>query len=107
VKNLLNQTDPLLGERSVSSKDPSWEDRRMKGRRIRIAAAVALASGTAVALLIPDALPSRSVTYGPGIPSATHHRLGLRLAVFGVALLISALLLAASRMTENRRAAAE
>ena len=78
----------------------------MKGRRIRIAAAVALASGTAVALLIPDALPSRSVTYGPGIPSATHHRLGLRLAVFGVALLISALV-GRKPHDQNRRAAAE
>jgi hypothetical protein len=69
----------------------------MTGRWLRIAAAVALAAGIAVALLIPDALPSRTVTYGPGIPSATHHRLGLRLAVFGVGLFISALLWAASR----------
>jgi hypothetical protein len=73
----------------------------MTGRRLRIAAAVALAAGTAVALLIPDVLPNRSVTYGPGIPSATEHRLGLRLAVFGVALVISALLLAAGRMTRE------
>jgi hypothetical protein len=69
----------------------------MTGRWLRIAAAVALAAGIAVALLIPDALPSRTVTYGPGVPSATHHRLGLRLAVFGVGLFISALLWAASR----------
>jgi hypothetical protein len=74
----------------------------MSGRRIRIAAAVALAAGTAIALLIRGALPSRSVTYGPGIPSATDHRLGLRLAVFGVALVASVLLLAASRMTRDR-----
>jgi hypothetical protein len=78
----------------------------MKGRRIRIAAAVALASGTAVALLIADALPSRSVTYGPGIPSATHHRLGLRWQSSGWRC-SSRRSLAASRMTENRRAAAE
>jgi hypothetical protein len=74
----------------------------MTGKLLRIAAVVALAAGTAVALLVPDALPSRSVTYGPGIPTATDHRLGLRLAVFGVALLVSALLLAASRMTRDR-----
>jgi hypothetical protein len=69
------------------SADEGKTDPNSCGRGARI--------GTAVVLLIPDALPSRSVTYGPGIPSATHHRLGLRLAVFGVALLISALLLAA------------
>ena len=74
---------------------------------LRISAAGALAAGIAVALLIPDAVPSRSVTYGPGIPTATHDRFGLRLAVFGVALLISALLWAASPMTWNRRLAAE
>lgn len=73
----------------------------MTGRRLRIAAAVALAAGIAVALLIPDALPSRSLTYGPGIRSATPHRLGLRLAVFVAALLISALLWAAGRMTRE------
>jgi hypothetical protein len=73
----------------------------MTGRWLRIAAAVALAAGIAVALLIPDALPSRTVTYGPGIPSAMHHRLGLRLAVFGVGLFISALLWAASRTEKS------
>jgi hypothetical protein len=79
----------------------------MKGRRIRIAGAVALAVGTMVGPARSRCAPEPFGDVRPGIPSATHYRLALRLAVFGVALLISALLLAASRITWNRRPAAE
>ncbi len=68
---------------------------------LRGASALALASGVAIAILIPDAPPVRSVTYGPGIPSAADNRLGLRLAIVAVALVASAVLLAASRWTRE------
>jgi hypothetical protein len=60
---------------------------------------LALALGVAIAIVIPEALPSRSVTYGAGIPSATDHRLALRIAIVAVALVASAFLFAASRRT--------
>lgn len=70
----------------------------MTARTLRVAAMLAFASGVATAILVPEAPPSRWVTYGPpGIPSTTDHRLGLLLAIVGVALFASALLFAASR----------
>jgi hypothetical protein len=69
----------------------------MMRRTLRGASVLALASGVAIAILIPDAPLGRSVTYGPGIPSATDNRLGLRLAILAMALVASAILLAASR----------
>ena len=67
---------------------------------LRVAMVLALAAGVAIAILVPDALPRGWVSYGPGIPpSATDHRLGLRLAIVAVALVGSAILFAASRKT--------
>ena len=67
-------------------------------RTLRGASVLAVASGVAIiAILIPDAPLGRSVTYGPGIPSATDNRLGLRLAIVAVSLVAAAILLAASR----------
>ena len=71
----------------------------MTARTLRVAAMLAFASGVAIAILVPEAPPSHSVTYGPGIPSTTDSRLGLRLAIVAVALVASALLFAASRST--------
>jgi hypothetical protein len=56
-----------------------------------------LASGVAIAVLVPEAPPSRSVTYGLDIPGTTDNRLGRRLAIVAIALVTSALLLVASR----------
>lgn len=70
-------------------------------RTLRAVSMLALASGIAIAFLIPDAFP-RSATYGPGIPSTADHRLGLRLAILAVALVASALLFAASRSPRNQ-----
>jgi len=77
----------------------------MKGRRIRIGRGAR--SGNHGRPARSRCAPEPFGDVRPGIPSATHYRLALRLAVFGVALLISVLLLAASRMTWNRRPAAE
>ena len=66
-------------------------------KMLRGAAALAFASGVAIAILIPEAPLARSVTYGPGIPSTADNRLGLRLAIVAVALVGSAILLVVSR----------
>jgi hypothetical protein len=73
----------------------------MTRETLRAGAVLVLAVGVAIAILIPDALPSRAVTYGPGIPGATDHRVGLRLAIVAVALVASALLLAGGRKTRE------
>jgi hypothetical protein len=67
----------------------------MKRVAVRVGAVLVLAVGVAIAILVPDALPRGWVTYGPGIPGATDHRIGLRIAIVAVALVATAILLAA------------